>query len=151
MSIALDIRTHLTDAMRAKDQVALDTYRGILSAFTNELVAAGKTPQDEVSDDMALSVIKRTIKQRKDSIAQFSTAGRTDLVATEESQLALLEKFQPVQMNEDDIRTIAMVQKIELGITDKTKLGILVGAVMKETAGNADGQVVKKVVEGLFV
>jgi uncharacterized protein YqeY len=148
--ISTDIREKLKDAMRSKDQVALNTYRGIISAFTNELVSAGKTPQDEVTDDIALSVIKKTIKQRKDAIQQFETAGRTDLAEDDKAQLALLEVFQPAQMNEDDIRTIAMVKKVELGITDKTKLGILVGAVMKETAGNADGQVVKAIVESLF-
>lgn len=148
--ISTDIREKMKDAMRAKDQVALDTYRGILSAFTNELVAAGKTPQDEVTDDIALAVIKKTIKQRKDAIQQFEAAGRTDLADADKAQLALLEMFQPAQMNEDDIRTIAMVKKVELGVVDKTKLGVLVGAVMKETAGNADGQVVKAVVESLF-
>jgi hypothetical protein len=148
--ISTDIREKMKDAMRAKDQVALDTYRGILSAFTNELVAAGKTPQDEVTDDIALAVIKKTIKQRKDAISQFEAAGRTDLADADKAQLALLEIFQPAQMNEDDIRTIAMVKKVELGVVDKTKLGVLVGAVMKETAGNADGQVVKAVVESLF-
>ncbi len=148
--IATDIREKLKDAMRAKDQVALDTYRGLLSAFTNELVAQGKTPQDEVSDDIALSVVKRTIKQRKDAIAQFEAGGRKDLADADKAQLALLDIFQPAQMSEDEIRTIAVKKKEEMVITDKAKMGILMGAVMKETAGNADGQVVKKVVEGLF-
>lgn len=148
--IATDIREKLKDAMRSKDQVALDTYRGILSAFTNELVAAGKTPQDEVTDDIALSVIKRTIKQRKDAIAQFEAGGRQDLADADRAQLALLEVFQPAQMSEADIQAIAQRKKAELGVADKSKLGILVGAVMKETAGNADGQVVKRIVESLF-
>jgi uncharacterized protein YqeY len=148
--ISTDIREKLKSAMRAKDQVALDTYRGIITAFTNEMVAVGKTPQDEITDSVALFVIKKTIKQRKDSISQFEAAGRYDLAADDKAQLALLEHFQPVQMSEDDIRTIAMVKKVELGITDISKVGILIGAVMKETAGNADGQVVKKIVEGLF-
>ena len=63
---------------------------------------------------------------------------------------ALLEVFMPAQMAEADIKAIAEKKKSELGITDKAKLGILVGAVMKETGGSADGAVVKKVVEGLF-
>lgn len=148
--IATDIREKLKDAMRSKDQVALDTYRGILSAFTNELVASGKTPQDEVTDDIALSVIKRTIKQRKDAIEQFTAGGREDLANDDRAQLALLEIFQPAQMSESDIRVIAEKKKAELNISDKSKLGILVGAVMKETGGNADGQVVKQIVESLF-
>lgn len=149
--IATDIRERLKDAMRSKDQTALDTYRGLISAFTNELVVAGKTPQDEVTDDIALSVIKKTIKQRKDAIDQFTAAGRTDLADADKQQLALLEVFMPAQMSEADIKVIAERKKAELGVTDKSKLGILVGAVMKECAGNADGGVVKKIVEDLFV
>lgn len=149
--ISTDIREKLKDAMRSKDQVALDTYRGILSAFTNELVAAGKTPQDEVTDDIALSVIKKTIKQRKDAIEQFTAGGRADLADADRAQLALLEVFQPAMMGEDEIRVIAKTKKADLGIDDKSKLGILVGAVMKETGGTADGAVVKRVVEELFV
>jgi hypothetical protein len=111
-----------------------------------------------VTDDIALSVIKKTIKQRRDAIAQFEVATRQDLVQNEKAQLALLEGFMPAQMSEDEIRTIAIKKKEELGVSDKTKLGILVGAVMKETrqlseggqAAEADGQVVKKIVEELF-
>lgn len=150
MSIILDIREKLKVAMKDKDQVALDTYRGLLSAFTNELVASGKTPQDDLTDDIALKVIQKTIKQRKDAIEQFTAGGRTDLADTDRAQLALLEPFQPAQMSEADIRAIAEAKKAELGITDKSKLGILVGAVMKATAGGADGALVKQVVEGLF-
>lgn len=149
--ISADIREKLKDAMRAKDQVALDTYRGLISAFTNELVAQGKTPQDEVSDDIALVVIKKTIKQRKDAISQFEAGGRQDLADADKAQLALLATFEPAMMSESDIRAIAIAKKAELAIEDKSKLGILVGAVMKATAGNADGQLVKKVVEELFV
>lgn len=148
--IATDIREQMKQAMRDKDQVALDTYRGVLSAFTSELVAGGKTPQDEVTDDMALKVILKLIKQRKDAISQFETGGRADLADEEKKQLALLEKFQPAQMSEDEIRKIAEAKKAELGITDKAKAGILTGAVMKAAAGQADGGVVKTIVESLF-
>lgn len=148
--IATDIREQMKQAMRDKDQVALDTYRGVLSAFTSELVAGGKTPQDEVGDDMALKVILKLIKQRKDAISQFETGGRADLADEEKKQLALLEKFQPAQMGEDEIRKIAEAKKAELGITDKAKAGILTGAVMKAAAGQADGGVVKQIVESLF-
>ncbi len=148
--IAVDIRERLKDAMKSKDQGAMDTYRGVLSAITNELVAQGKTPQDEVSDDLALTVIKRVIKQRKDAIEQFIAGGRTDLADADRAGLALLEGFMPAQLSAEEIRAIAEKKKEELGMSDKSKLGILVGAVMKETAGNADGALVKKVVEGLF-
>lgn len=148
--ISTDIRERLKDAMRNKDQVALDTYRGIISAFTNELLASGKTPQDEVTDEIALSVIKKTIKQRKDGIEQFTAGGRIDLADADKAQLALLEGFMPVQMSDEEIHTIAAAKKATLGITDKTKVGILTGAVMKEVAGKADGSRVKTIVESLL-
>ena len=148
--IATDIREQMKQAMRDKDQVALDTYRGVLSAFTSELVASGKTPQDEVDDALALKVIQKLIKQRKDAISQFEAGARLDLAEEEKKQLAFLEKFQPAQMSEEEIRKIAEAKKAELGITDKAKAGILTGAVMKAVAGQADGGTVKQIVESLF-
>jgi len=150
MTTAQTIREQLKDAMRAKDQIALDTLRSVLGGFTTELVAAGKTPQDEVTDDMALKVIQKLIKQRKDAISQFEAGGRDDLASDEKLQLAILEKYQPAQMPESEIKEIAVRKQAELGITDKAKAGVLTGAVMKEVAGRADGAIVKSIVEGLF-
>ena len=150
MTIATDIREKLKNAMREKNQDALDTYRALLTGFMNELVASGKTPQDEVSDDMALKVITKLIKQRRDSIAQYEAGGRADLVDAEKSQLALLEQFQPAQLTDEEIKAIAEAKKTELNFTDKSKSGILVGAVMKEVAGRADGGRVKTIVESLL-
>jgi uncharacterized protein len=148
--IIVDIKEQLKTAMREKNQTALDTLRSVMSACTNELVASGKTPQDEVTDEMVLKVIGRLIKQRKDSISQFEAGGRNDLAESEKEQLAILEQFQPPQMGEDELRAIAMRKKEELGITDKAKAGILTGAVMKEVSGQADGALVKSIIESLF-
>lgn len=150
MTLAETIREKLKDAMRAKDQIALDTLRSVISGFTSELVAAGKTPQDEVTDDIAMKVITKLVKQRKDSISQFEAGGRADLAVDEKLQLAVLETYMPEQMSEDKIREIAVAKKADLNVTDKTKSGILTGAVMKEVAGQADGMLVKKVVDSLF-
>lgn len=122
----------------------------MISGFTNELVANGKSPQDTVTDEIALTVIKKLVKQRKDSISQFESAGRTELANAEKAQLAVLEAYLPAQLSEEKILEIAQAKKSELGITDKSKSGILTGAVMKEVAGNADGALVKKVVDNLF-
>lgn len=149
-SIQQTVREQLKAAMKEKDQVALDTLRGVIAGFTNELVALGKTPQEEVGDADAIKVITRLVKQRKDSIAQFTSAGRADLVAGEQAQLFILEQFLPEQLSEEKIRAIAVAKQTELGMTDKTKAGILVGAVMKEVGGQADGGLVKKIVESLF-
>lgn len=150
MSIETNIIEGLKDALKNKDEVRLSVMRSIKAGFTNELVAKGMTPQSEVTDDLALSVIKRLAKQRKDSIEQFRNGGREDLAVVEEKELAILETLLPQMMSQDDIRPIAEKKKAELGIEDKSKMGILIGAVMKELGGKADGGDVKVVVESLF-
>ena len=79
MGLHQDIRDSLKEAMKAKDDAKLRTVRGMLTAFTNELVATGKKPQDMLDDAGTLTVIKRLAKQRKESIVQFDAAGRPDL------------------------------------------------------------------------
>lgn len=150
MKLQEQIREKLKVAMKDKDQSALDTLRAVLAGCTNELVAIGKTPQDSLEDAGVLKVISRLIKQRKDSIEQFTSAGRADLVAGEQAQLFVLEEFMPEQMSEEKVRAIAVAKQTELGHTDKSKMGILIGAVMKEVGPQADGALVKKVVESLF-
>jgi uncharacterized protein YqeY len=133
--------------MRAKDQTRVTTLRGTLAAFMNESVALKRTPQDKLSDAEALSVIRRLVKQRKDSIDQFEKGGRPELAASEKAEMVILEEFLPAQMSEDKIREIVLKKKEEMGAIDKSKMGIFMGAVMKETAGQADGSLVKKIVE----
>lgn len=150
MGLHEDIRNALKDAMKARDQAKLRTVRSILTAFTNELVATGKTPQDIITDESGLSVIKRLAKQRKDSIEQYEAASRNDLSEPEKEELAVLESYLPTLMSQEEILPIAQAKKAELGVEDKAKMGILVGAIMKELGGKADGADVKKVVESLF-
>lgn len=151
MSLQADIKSKIKDAMMAKDAVRLNVLRGMTSAFTNELVAKGLKPQDELSDEDALAVIMRLGKQRKDSIEQYTAGGRADLVAEETAQLAVLEEFMPQMMALDAIMEIATAKKEALGITDPTKKGMLMAELMKELKGKADGTDVKKAVDALFV
>lgn len=150
MALHEEIKSSLKDALKAHDEVRLRTVRGMLTAFTNELVATGKTPQDTLNDDAALSVIKRLAKQRKESIVQYEAANREDLATHEKEELAVLEGYLPQMMSKEEIRPIAEAKKTELGIDDKSKMGMLVGAVMKELTGKADGKEVKEVIESLF-
>jgi hypothetical protein len=150
MSLHDELRESLKTAMKAKDAATLTTIRSIMTACTNELVATSRTPQDQLNDEEILAVIKRLAKQRKESIVQYEAAGRADLADPEKLELAVLEAYLPTMMSQDAIRPIAEAKKAELGVTDKSKLGILVGAVMKELAGKADGGDVKAVVESLF-
>ena len=150
MSLHEKIKAELKEALKAKEAVRLRTIRSMLTAFTNELVAAGKTPQDWLEDEQTLTVIKRLAKQRKESITQYEAADRPELAEPEKEELVVLESYLPQMMSQDEIKPIAEAKKAELGIDDKSKMGMLVGAVMKELKGKADGGDVKMVVEALF-
>ncbi|OIO32738.1 MAG: glutamyl-tRNA amidotransferase [Candidatus Yonathbacteria bacterium CG_4_10_14_3_um_filter_47_65] len=144
------IKEEIKKAMLAKDTIRLGVLRRILAAFINELVAKKRTPQEILEDDAAETVIKRMAKQHKDSIEQFEAGGRNDLVESERAELACLEAYLPKMMSKEEIATVAKRKKEELRADDKAKIGILIGVIMKELRGRADGNDVKEVVEKLF-
>ena len=142
--------------MKAKDPTRVSVLRGLLAGFVNENVAKGRKPEETIPDEDALAVIKRQARQRQDSIEQFTKGGRQDLAEKETNELNILKTYLPAEMSEAEIRKVVEAKKAELGINDlpaqagKSKIGQLIGAVMKELKGQADGAVVKKVVESLF-
>jgi len=149
MTIQETVKAKLKEAMIAKDSVALMALRGISSGFTNELVSKGIPPQEPISDEDALVVLKREQKKRKDSIEQFVAGGREDLADNERAELVTIEQFLPQMMSEADIETIVKAKIAEAGTVDKTSLGKFTGMIIKELAGKADGADVKKVVDRL--
>ncbi|TSC67296.1 MAG: hypothetical protein CEO19_285 [Parcubacteria group bacterium Gr01-1014_73] len=150
MTIHQKIKGEIKEAMLAKEAVRLTVVRGLAAAFTNELVAKRRKPTEELKDDEALAVIKRSVKQHKDSIEQFAKGGRKDLVKEEEAELKILETYLPKMLNEKEVRKIAEAVKAKLKFSDKAKIGIFVGATMKECKGLADGTLVKKIAEKLL-
>lgn len=136
--------------MMAKDSVKLETYRGMVAAFTNELVAKNRKPSEMLEDSEALTVIARLCKQRKDSIEQYGKGGRDDLVKEETAQLRILETYLPPMLEKSEVEKVARAKKEELRIIDATKKGMLMSALMKDLKGKADGGVVKEVVDSLF-
>jgi len=150
MTTQENIKEQMKDAMRAKDTVKLTVLRSLLAAFTNELVATKRTPQDSLSEEEVMTVITRASKQRKDSIEQFEKGGRDDLAADEKAELEIISQFLPELMSEEEVTVV--VQKIvdEMGIKDKSGIGQLMGRVMGELKGKADGGVVKSVVDKIL-
>jgi len=144
-----DIRESIKDAMKAKDEVRLMVLRGLTAAFTNELVATNRKPTDPLPDEDALNVIRRMVKQRKDSIEQFRKGGREDLASREEAEQKILETYLPQMMSREEIEPIVKLKIAEMQ-ADKSKAGILMGAVMSELKGKADGKMVKDVVESFL-
>jgi len=148
--LTIQIKSDMTAAMKARDALRVETLRGAMSAFTNELVSKGRKPTEELADAEAVVVLKRLAKQRKDSIDQFSNAGRTELAEKESSELKIIESYLPAGVAREEIERVAKAKKTELGVTDTSGIGKLTGAVMKEFAGTADGNDVKEVVAALF-
>ncbi len=138
------------DALRAKDSVRLTTLRSLVTAMTNEVISKKRKPDQFLTDDEALVVLKRASNQRKDSIEQFEKAGRDDLASTEKAELEIIKSFLPTQMSQEEIEVVVKTKISELGITDTSGTGKLIGALMKEFKGTADGSDVKNVVEKLL-
>ena len=106
----MDIRAQLTndmkDAMRAKDQIKLESIRFLQSAIKNREI---EMRPDAITGDDVVNVIKKMVKQRKESIDQFQTAGRQDLVDKETAELKILENYLPAQMSKDVLEKICNV------------------------------------------
>jgi len=134
----------------AKDALQLKAFRAMSAAFTNELVARGRKPQETLTDEEAIAVIGKLAKQRKDSIEQFKKGNREDLVKEEESELVILQTYLPKTIDKAEVERIARAKKEELAITDVTKKGMLMSALMKDLKGKVDGSVVREVVDSLF-
>jgi uncharacterized protein YqeY len=150
MTIQEQVKENIKVAMKAHDEISLSVMRGLSTAFTNELVASKRKPTDALTDEEAIAVITRLAKQRKESINQFNAGGRPELAVAEEKELAILSEFLPEMMAVSEIEKLAIAKKAELNIMDVTKKGMLVGALMKDLKGRADGEDVKNVVDALF-
>lgn len=142
------IKAEIKAAMIAKDAVRLGTLRMLSAAFTNELVSQSRPPQEPLSDEDCMKVIKRLAKQRKDSIEQFTSGGRPELAADEQAELDVIESFLPTQMSEADIEARVQAKLAEFPF-DPTKKGQFIGMMCKELGDTADGATVKAVIDRL--
>jgi hypothetical protein len=145
------IKNQIKESMKAGDKVRLEVMRGLVTAFTNELVATSKTPQDMLPDEEVIKVITRAGKQRKDSIDQFTKGNRMDLVEAEKAQLAIIEEFLPKLMERSEVEKFVEEKVSVLEVKDPTKKGLFISSIMKDLKGKADGSLVKEVVDKLFV
>lgn len=145
-----ELKAGIKEAMKAKDTVRLGVLRGLVTAATNEAISKGKGPDGMLTDDELMTVIMRAGKQRKDSIEQFEKGGRPELAEGEKAELAVIESMLPAQMSREEIEAAVKAKATELGVVDKTGANKLMGVLMKDLKGKADGNVVKEVVATLF-
>ena len=146
----LELKEAIKTAMKARETVKLNVLRGISTMVTNDLVAKGRGPDGEITADEMLAIIVRASKQRKDSIEQFEAGGRPELAVAEKEELAIIQTLLPAQMSQDEIVAAAKAKAAELGVVDKSGANKLMGMLMKDLKGRADGNDVKAVVDGMF-
>lgn len=144
MQIREQLMNDMKSAMRDKDQIRLDTIRGLQSAIKNREIDSRPNP---ITEDDVLAVIKKLVKQRKESIEQFQTAGRQDLVEKETTELKVLEVYLPAQMGKEQIEKIVTEVIAEVGAKSIKDMGAVMKAVSAKTAGAADNKVVSEIIK----
>jgi len=144
------IKDDMIAAMKARETEKLEVLRGILAAFTNELIAKKRKPTEELSDDEAILVIQKLAKQHRDSIEQYRAGNRDDLVEQEEKELEYIKVYLPQMMERNEIRKLAVAKRTEMELTKPSEKGLLMGALMKDLRGKAEGGDVKDVLDEIF-
>ncbi len=136
------IAEDLKEAMRARDQLRLDTLRSALSGFTYKRSETGQ----DLSDSEEIDVVRRLVKQRGDSVHEFEKAGRTELAAKERAEREILLSYLPQQKTAAEIREIVQSVLAELP-PDNRNQGAVMKVVMPNLRGIADGNLVRQIVE----
>lgn len=148
MTILEQMRKEVFEASKSGDAVKAGILQLSIAAIKNEALKADK----DLSTEEEIKVLRAEVKKIKDSIAQYSSAGRVDLVEEEEKQLAILEAYLPALLPSDEVEKIVKAKAAELNALSMRDMGRLMGVVMKELAGKADGNevnaIVKKVLGG---
>ena len=121
-------------AMKAQDKPALKAIRMILGAIKQKEI----DERIELDDNQAMAVIQKMVKQRKDSISQFSDAGRTDLVEVEEAELLIINKYMPKQLSQDEIEAAVVKAISDTGADSMKDMGKLMGTLKSQLDGKAD-------------
>jgi uncharacterized protein YqeY len=139
------IASDLKEAMRARDQLRLDTLRSALSGFIYKRTESGR----ELSDADELEVVRRLVKQRGDSLAEFEKAGRTDLAEKERAEREILLAYLPAQRSPAEIREAVQSVLAELP-PESRNAGSVMKVVMPQLRGLADGNLVRQIVTDLL-
>lgn len=146
MSLLERITVNLITAMKAKDAATTAALRMLKTSLGNAEIEArgsGKTFDEAIE----LACVKRHAKQLAESAEEYRKGGRADLVSQTEAELNIIEKYLPAAMSEDDVRKVVAAVRAKTGLA---QMGPLMGAVMKELKGGADGNVVRKIVEEML-
>ncbi len=142
MRILDQLNNDMKEAMKAKDRERLTTIRMIKSALQNEEIDKGR----ELDADEELAILSREKKQRLESYEEFEKAGRTDLMDKLDDEIAIVDKYLPEQLSEDEIRDLVNETIEEVGAESMKDMGDVMSNVMPKVQGRADGSQVNALV-----
>ena len=148
MTLEERLDADLKDAMRSGDTTRKLAIRAVKTAITEAKVSG--TEAKTLSDADVLAIITKQVKQRRDSIIEYTKGGRPDLAAQEEAEIAVLEVYLPRQLSEAEIRERAQAVIAELGVTDMKGFGPVMKRLSADLRGIADGQIINRVVRELL-
>ena len=144
MSLLDRLNNDMKQAMKNKEKDKLSVIRMLKASIQNEAL---KLRKDKLTEDEDLTVLSRELKQRKDSLQEFSNAGRDDLVEKVQSEIKYVEVYMPQQLTEEEVTDIVKDTIASVGATSKADMGKVMGALMPKVKGKADGALVNKLVQ----
>lgn len=149
MTLQEQINADIITAMKAKDEISLRTLRALKAALLLAATAEGASG-DGVSDEQAAKIFQKLSKQRKESMDIFLQNGREELAQKEREEIAVIEKYLPKQMGQDEIKS-ALLKIIQAsGVTSASEFGKVMPIAMKELAGKADGKIISSLLKELL-
>ncbi len=145
MTLEEKINGDLKTAMLAKAEATVRGLRAIKSGII--LAKTEKGAGGVITPERELQMLQKMVKQRRDSITEFEKANRQDLIAKEQEEIAVIEKYLPAMMSEDEVREAVKKIIAETGATSQKEMGKVMGAVSKQLAGKADNKLVAEIVK----
>lgn len=140
------IRADMTSAMKAQEKDRLSTLRMLQSSLKNEQINAGH----ELSDEEAMTVIRKAMKQRQDSIEQYTNAGRTELADKERAEMELLKAYLPAELSDEELEAGLREIVASTGAQSKKDLGKVMKEATARYKGRADGKKIQELVSRLL-
>ncbi|MGD1899368.1 MAG: GatB/YqeY domain-containing protein [Phormidesmis sp.] len=147
MSLKNRISDEIKTAMKAKDKLRLETVRGIKKVIIEKESTIRADGREELTEEEELAIVMQLAKQRRDSIKQFTDAGRQELADKEAKELAILEEYLPAQLSDADIESAVDEAIAKTGATSMRDMGKVMGPVMAKLKGQADGSKVQSIVK----
>lgn len=142
--VSADIKT----AMLARDKVALEALRGIKKEFIEAKTAKGS--DGNLSDELAIKILQKMVKQRKESAQIYTEQNRPELAETELAEAVVIEKYLPTQMSKEELEAVVAEIISQVGATGPQDMGKVMGVATKQLAGKAEGRLISEMVKTLL-